>query len=47
MKKYNTNKREPSLAQEVVTDSLSGVLFGITFAIIMLIVGTLGAAIGL
>ena len=43
----DTNKREPSLILGMVESSIGGVLFGLAFAVIMLIVGTLGSAIGL
>ena len=47
MEKYNTNKRESSLTEDLAQGTLGGVLFGLAFAVIMLIVGTLGSAIGL
>lgn len=43
----DTNKREPSLIEDLAQGTLSGVLFGLAFAVMMLIVGTLGSAIGL
>lgn len=47
MKKDNTNEKESSLIEDIVEGSLGGILFGLALAVIMLIVGTLGSAIGL
>ena len=43
----DTNKREPSLIEDLAQGTLGGILFGLAFAVMMLIVGTLGSAIGL
>lgn len=43
----DTNKREPSLTEDIAQGALGGILFGLAFSVIMLIVGTLGSAIGL
>ena len=43
----HANKREPSLINEIVTGSAQGILFGLALAVIMIVIGKIGSAIGL
>tara|TARA_R110000772_G_C13004936_1_gene408670 strand:- start:36 stop:173 length:138 start_codon:yes stop_codon:yes gene_type:complete len=43
----HTNEREPSLTNQVVTGSAQGILFGLALAVVMIVIGTIGSAIGL